>query len=255
MVADLLSIIVPAYNARPFLADALECIPQQGYKPVEVIVVDDGSTDGTGDVATTFGGEVTCVRQDNQGAAAARNHGLRLARGEMIAFIDADDLWPQGTLKELATYLRNHPKTELVVGRVQYMRSAARVNGKHQFEPYADPCLALNLGAALFRREVFDRVGQFNEGLRSSEDIDWFMRAREHGTTMFFLDRVTLFYRRHDSNMTLGREATHTALVRALKRSLDRRRRIGNLASLQKLLSDSNVSCSNSQRICDESNG
>lgn len=232
----LLSVITPVYNAREFLSDALGSIRQQGYSSLEVIVVDDGSTDGSADIATAFGGEVTCVRQRNQGAAAARNHGLRLARGNMIALLDADDLWPPETLKLLVTHLEEHPGTEVVVGRVQYMRRAASAEGKSMFETYGDPCLALNLGAGLYRRSAFDKVGLFDETLRISDDIDWFMRARERGIALAFLNQVTLLYRRHDGNMTLARDATHAELARALKQSLDRRRKTGEAASLGKLV-------------------
>jgi glycosyltransferase involved in cell wall biosynthesis len=233
---SLVSVIVPAYNARAYLADALGSIRLQDYHPLETIVVDDGSTDGSGDIARDFGGEVICVRQHNQGAAAARNHGLRLARGNMIAFLDADDLWPPGTLKLLTTYLADHHETEAAIGRVQYMRWAKSVNGQCLFEPFADPCLALNLGAGLYGRSVFDKVGIFDQALRISDDIDWFMRVRERAIALTFLEQVTLLYRRHDQNMTLARDATHAEFARALKKSLDRRRQTGEAESLGKLI-------------------
>ena len=233
---------MPAYNAGAFLADALGCIQEQGYDSVEVIVVDDGSTDDSTDIVSSFGRQFARVRQRNQGAAAARNHGLRLAKGNVIAFLDADDLWPPETLKLLATYLDRHPETEVVLGRVQYMRRAASANGKWVFERFADPCLSFNLGAGLYRRNVFDDIGQFDESLRISDDTDWFMRARERGIVLSFLNEVTLFYRRHDANMTLARDATHAELARALKQSLDRRRRSGKAESLKQLMPTAPVS-------------
>ena len=230
------SVIIPVYNGGAFLQDALQCIRQQEYEPLEVIVVDDGSTDGSSEIAKSFGGGVTCVRQQNRGAAAARNHGLRLARGNLIAFLDADDLWPLGMLTLLATYLEGHTETEIAMGRVQYMRRGANVDGKWTFERFSDPCVGLNLGAGLYRQSVFENVGQFDQSLRISDDIDWFMRARERGTALTILNPVTLFYRRHDANMTLARSATHAELARALKQSLDRRRRMGKAASLKNLI-------------------
>jgi glycosyltransferase involved in cell wall biosynthesis len=238
---SLISVIVPVYNARAYLADALGCVRSQDYDPLEIIVVDDGSTDGSGDITTDFGG-VNCVRQHNQGAAAARNHGLRLASGDMIAFLDADDLWPPKTLKLLATYLADHPETEAVMGRVQYMRRVANAEGKFMFERFADPCLALNLGAGLYRRSVLDKIGPFDAALRIGEDIDWFMRVRERVIALSFLNQVTLLYRRHNSNMTLARDATHADLARALKKSLDRRRQRGEAESLAKLIPKAPVS-------------
>lgn len=239
---SLISVIVPVFNARAYLADALGCIRLQDYDPLEIIVVDDGSTDGSGDVAADFGGGVNCVRQHNQGVAAARNHGLRLASGDIIAFLDADDLWPPETLKLLATYLADHAETEALMGRVQYMRRVANAEGKFIFETFADPCLALNLGAGLYRRSVFDKVGPFDSALYIGEDIDWFMRVRERMIALTFLSQVTLLYRRHDSNITLARDAAHADLARALKKSLDRRRQRGEAESLAKLIPTAPVS-------------
>jgi len=234
--SNLISVIVPAYNAGPFLQEALQCILQQDYQPLEIIVIDDGSTDGACNVEATFSDAVTCVRQHNQGAGAARNRGLRLARGSFIAFLDVDDLWPSGTLARLAHYLSQNPRTEIAMGRVQYMRRAAPMSGSWTFENFSDPCLGLNLGAGLYRKEVFENIGPFDESLRISDDIDWFMRARERGVVLSFIDPVTLLYRRHDSNMTLARGATHAELARALKLSLDRRRRNGKAESLKNLI-------------------
>ncbi len=215
------SVIVPTYNAAPFISDAIECVLTQDYPADEIIVVDDGSTDMTAQVVAGFGGAVRYVHQENQGPAGARNVGLRLARGRLITFLDADDLWAPSTLRVLRDRMVCDPGAEIVLGLIQYMRRATKGS---LFEPFGEPCFSLSLDAALFRREVFDKVGFFDTSRRSSEDIDWFLRARESGAALQVINDVVLFYRRHNDNLTRDRESSHRDLAHALKRSLDRRR-------------------------------
>ena len=108
----LVSVIVPVYNGEDFLVDALASIRQQDYCPLEIVIVNDGSTDGTVELAATLGQDINWIQQQNNGPSAARNAGLATARGEFIAFLDADDLWPPGKLQAqvellLQPYCRN----------------------------------------------------------------------------------------------------------------------------------------------------
>jgi len=231
----LLSVIVPAYNAAGFVRDAIGCIQQQGYPKLEVIIVDDGSTDATREVVAACPGDVQYVHQENQGVASARNHGLCLARGSFISFLDADDIWTPGALKLLAQHLHDHVQTGVVLGRVQYTRLLTDRVGNHHMKAFGDPCVSFNLGAGLFRKQVFERVGVFDTNLHSSEDVDWFMRAREAAIRIELLDEAILLYRRHGQNLTQDRAASHRDLARALKQSLDRRRRSCAASSLPSL--------------------
>jgi GT2 family glycosyltransferase len=98
------------------------------------------------------------------------------------------------------------------------------VDGQTQTEEFAEPAFSVNLGSAVIRRSVFERVGLFDETMRYSEDVDWFMRAREAGAAIVTIDAVTLFYRQHEENMTRGKSTSELNVLKALKRSLDRRR-------------------------------
>ena len=223
----LISVIIPAYNAAAFLADAVDSIRRQAYQPLEIIIVDDGSTDGTAEVAARLGGEVRYVRQPNGGPAVARNHGLRLARGEVIAFLDADDVWPDGRLEVQLERLLAEPQLQIVLGMVRYVRLPGARHPKFPMEDQEPGAHSEYLGASLFRREVFETVGPFDEALPAGEDLDWIFRAREAGLSIAGVKHVTLHYRLHATNMTLGRNVVASALTRSFKRRLDRSRQAG----------------------------
>lgn len=222
------SVIIPVYNGDAFLAEAIESILQQDYAPLEIITVDDGSTDGSAKVATSFKDVVRYVYQPNSGTAAARNTGVQMARGDIIGFLDQDDLWPAGKLALQLTRLADHPSVEIVLGHKQLMWLTGIEDGRLGFEIFSDPQIALNLGCALFRISVFDKVGFFDETLYYVDDWDWFMRARELGVPMVIHHEVTLISRRHKHNMSNRVDLGNLYAIRMLKKSLHRRRQQNN---------------------------
>jgi glycosyltransferase involved in cell wall biosynthesis len=219
-VGALVSVVIPVFNGERFLREAVQSVLDQKYSPLEIIIVDDGSTDATETVARSFSETVRYLRQTNQGPAAARNRGIEHARGDLIAFLDADDVWPEGKLELQLPYLINDRTIDIVMGRIQ--------TGE-----FAEPVFSVNLGSAIIRKYVFERVGFLDESMRYSEDVDWFMRAREGGAAIKTVEAVTLIYRQHDENMTRGKSASELNVLKALKRSLDRRReRTGHASAL-----------------------
>lgn len=218
------SIIVPVYNGEAFLAEAVDNIRQQGWQPLEIIIIDDGSTDGTAGVANSIKGNVRYVHQSNQGPAAARNRGLEMADGNVIGFLDADDLWPEKKIETQLGYLYENPSVDIVLGKTQFMRQSGVVNGKKAYEEYLKPGIFLNLGSGLFRKSVFDKVGFFDPELYYSEDADWFIRARELKVSIALIDQITLLYRIHQNNMTRGKTPAEIGFLKVIKSSLDRRR-------------------------------
>ena len=114
-----ISVLVPCYNAARYLAEALASVLEQQPSPDEVIVIDDGSTDGSTTIAESFGPPVRCVRQEQTGAAAARNHGVSLASGELVAFLDADDIWPHGSLATRLALLDGDRELDMASGLVK----------------------------------------------------------------------------------------------------------------------------------------
>jgi glycosyltransferase involved in cell wall biosynthesis len=230
-VDPLLSVVIPVFNGERFLREAVESVLAQKYSPLEIIIVDDGSTDGTAELVRSLPETVRYLHQPNQGPAAARNRGIEQAQGSLIAFADADDLWPEDKLGLQLPYLIGNEATEIVMGRIQQVVLSETVNGQTQAEEFAEPAFSVNLGSAVIRKSVFERVGLFDETMRYSEDVDWFMRAREGGAAIITIDAVTLLYRQHDQNMTRGKSTTELNVLKALKRSLDRRRESNGFAS------------------------
>jgi glycosyltransferase involved in cell wall biosynthesis len=230
-VGPLVSVVIPVFNGERFLREAVDSVLAQEYSPLEIIIVDDGSTDGTEALAKSLPEPVRYLRQTNKGPAAARNRGIELAQGNLIAFADADDLWPQGKLELQLPYLIQDSQIDIVLGRIQQVVLSTTSDGQTQSEEFAEPAFSVNLGSAVIRRSVFEQVGLFDETMRYSEDVDWFMRAREAGAAIVTIDAVTLLYRQHEQNMTRGKSAAELNVLQALKRSLDRRRERTGVAS------------------------
>ena len=221
----LLSVIMPVYNGEAFLAEAIRHVLTQRYQPLELIVVDDGSTDGTANIAAAFADDIRYVRQPNQGPAAARNQGIATARGEFLAFLDVDDLWADDALHRLMDHLQAHPETGIAQGLIQQMHLDRYVqDGQPRiFTPIFKPYQFINIGSAVYRKTVFDTVGLFDRELRDNEDTDWFIRAWEHNIAKAVLPEVVMFYRKHNHNMTLEqRDLVHFGLLKIYKRRVER---------------------------------
>jgi glycosyltransferase involved in cell wall biosynthesis len=224
---NLVSVIIPAFNAASFLPHAVASIDRQGYHPLEIIVVDDGSTDNTAEVARSLPSVSCYLHHQNRGPSAARNLGLRQAGGEFIAFLDADDQWPPGKLNLQLGRLRAEPQLDVVLGRIQYISLPGAEAIDIAFETEERTLTHVHLGSGVYRRPVFERVGLFEESLRYSEDVDWFMRAREKDISMVILGDVTLLYQLHAGNMTREMTSERSNLAAVMRLSLERRRRRG----------------------------
>jgi glycosyltransferase involved in cell wall biosynthesis len=219
MQSPLLSVIMPVLRCE-FLREAVESAQRSGIEP-EIILVDDGSTDETADIARTLGRSIIYIRQENAGPAAARNRGLEIARGRFIAFLDADDVWAETHPANALRYLQQHPDVDLVLGRVQLL-TQDRVSGK--FEPTGKSFSTYQLGAAVAHRELFEKIGGFNSKMRYGEDVDWFLRVRESSAATSILNEAALYYRLHSSNQPHVYERSRTGLLDAFHKSLIRRR-------------------------------
>jgi glycosyltransferase involved in cell wall biosynthesis len=206
------------FNAEEFLEAALDSLLEQDYRPFEVVVCDDGSTDRTPEILGSYNG-IRTLRQDNQGPAAARNAAIAVSRGEFIAAFDADDLWPANRLTLQATYLIEHPEIGCVLGRQEWMNPPPWL-GRDAVYGDLDGVPILS---AMLRRSVFDQVGGFDTSFTHSEDMDLLFRLRENGIGIEVLTDVILLRRFHGTNLTASPPST-SPLLRSLRQKLERDR-------------------------------
>ncbi|HUG28122.1 MAG TPA: glycosyltransferase family A protein [Gemmatimonadales bacterium] len=223
----MISVIIPAYNASRYLAEAIGSVRAQVDVAVEIIVVDDGSTDDTAAVARAAGDDIRIVTKSNGGAATARNAGVAASQADLVAFLDADDLWPEGQLARLAHLLAGEPSILMAIGRTQLVGKDGVKGSGSGLVPVGSPWHAPVFGSGLFRRQIFTVVGPMDPSLQPAEDLDWFIRARERAVPTLVVDEVTLLYRWHGENLTSGADPIRRRMLVALKRSLDRRRQAG----------------------------
>ncbi len=220
------SCIVPVFNGEPYIAETIESILGQTRAPLEIIVVDDGSTDGTREALGPFGDRIRLLTQENQGPSAARNHGLEESRGEFIAFLDADDLWIAQKLELQLERMAARPELDLCSGHIKSFWIPELDHERRQLEnhPYYQSRALLSPCTILTRRDVFERVGRFDPDLRNGEDTDWFMRAMKLGIVIETLPTLLVHRRHHLTNLTRTTSPSTEAVLELLKRTLDRGR-------------------------------
>jgi glycosyltransferase involved in cell wall biosynthesis len=220
MAEPRVSVVIPAYNGASFLAEALDSVLGQTRPPEEVVVVDDGSTDGTAAVAARYGAPVLVHRQANRGIGAARNAGVALTSGDHIAFLDADDLWEPRKLERQLELLAKDPDLEIVFGHLAEFR-AGPGEERGPLGPARPGPLAVTM---LVRREAMDRVGTFPEDVVLSEFLIWLGRARQLGLREAMLPDVLVARRVHGSNNGVVNRRAIEEYPRVFKELLDRRR-------------------------------
>jgi len=177
------SVIIPTHNRAWAIREAINSVLTQNYADFELLVVDDGSTDDTFQVLLEYGNRIDVIRQPNQGVSAARNRGIKVASGKLIAFLDSDDRWLPGKLAHQVGFFEKHPEALICQTEEIWIRNGVRVNPKnrHQkpsgniFEASLHLCL-VSPSAVMMKREIFDRVGLFDETLPACEDYDLWLK-------------------------------------------------------------------------------
>jgi len=221
-----ISVVVPCYNNARYLGEALDAIWGQTLPPAEVIVVDDGSTDHSADVAQSHRPRVTYVYQENSGSGSARNRGVSLAQGEFLTFLDADDRWEADKLERQFAALQASPDVDAVFAHARHFISpdVADEPAVQRLMIPAEPIAAYSASTLLVRRAALARVGAFDASLSVGEFIDWYARAVEAGLHMRMLPEVLVWRRIHGANSTLRQRQQRADYARVLKAALDRRR-------------------------------
>ncbi|QDT07294.1 Hyaluronan synthase [Rubripirellula lacrimiformis] len=203
-----ISVVIPAFNNAAFIQRALASVFDQGYRNTEIIVVDDGSTDGTASMLAKFSDQIKVIRQSNAGSAVARNVGLSEATGDYVAFLDADDWFLPGKFCQQAAILNSDPRLGAVHSGWKIADAAGTI--AQDVQPWkVAPKLDLNtwlvfkpvkLGAMLFRRHWLQQVSGFDPELRQSQDVDLMLRLSLAGCPFRWQREPTLCYRHHDAS-------------------------------------------------------
>ncbi len=217
--APLVSVIMPAYNTAAWIAESIDSVLNQDYPAKELLVIDDGSTDGTLEILRAYGDRIRLITQRNQGSAVARNAGLDAAHGEFIAFLDSDDVWLPGKLSAQVRYLQAHPELGMIYSRWRAWKPDAQGRYPTAVElgvsdeaadtlpgtvPQGSGWLynrllfgsLLHTITTMARRELVERVGHFDPELKRGQDYDYWLRASRL-TEIHKLDVVHALYRLH----------------------------------------------------------
>jgi glycosyltransferase involved in cell wall biosynthesis len=220
----LVSVIIPVYNGGRYLRACLESVFAQTYRPFEVIVVDDGSTDDSGIIAQSFA-EVRYIQQTNQGVAAARNNGIEAACGEFYAFLDQDDLWKPEKLKLQIDYLQSHPELGYTLTQQQFfLEQGATLPAWFRKDLLSVVHTGWVLGTLVVRRTTIAQVGNFATGYSAANDSDWFFRAKAAEIPMAVVPELLLLKRIHEANDSGRAKEILSELLKVVKTSLDRQR-------------------------------
>jgi glycosyltransferase involved in cell wall biosynthesis len=223
-VTPSVSAVVPVHDGARFLGEALASIHAQDHPGLELIVVDDGSRDGSAEIARRAGARV--IVQEQAGVAAARNAGVAAASGELLAFLDQDDRWAPDKLCRQVALLGRDPDAGLVVGRMRVRLQAGAARPDWLRQAWLEkPVLAHQVGAFLVRRAAWEQVGPFDERYVAADDADWLLRAYDAGAAVALHPEVVLEYRIHEGNASHRRDVVRGELLRAVRDSVHRKRR------------------------------
>ena len=221
----LVSVVIPTFNGVKYIRETLDSVLGQNYRPLEVIVVDDGSTDATRKTVGKYAPHVTLIVQARQSHPAARNRGIRCASGEFLSFLDHDDLWTPSKIEAQMNCFRNQPSLDLVFGHIQNFFSPELTDEDRQrVRAPLDPLPGLLQGAMLATRKAFDQVGPFCEERNLGDFLDWYGRAMVLGLKTQMLPETVLRRRIHATNYSRTHKHLQEQYLSAVKQLLDRRR-------------------------------
>ncbi len=221
----LVSVIVPLFNKETLVKAALESILVQKYSPLEIIVIDDGSTDESAKIVKSFP-QIRYFWQKNQGVGAARNAGIKKAKGKIIAFLDADDLWPPDNLSYMVSKIKRVDRPQVIWGYCQWRFLNNFEENRKFMKRFTRPTLLALLGSAVYTRPVFKKTGLI-VATRFAEDVDFFIRLAQQKIKITTVRKVVLIYNRHHGNMTseIDDDRSIPDLLFVLKRHINWRRK------------------------------
>ena len=233
MTNPLVSVIIPTYNRNVYICDAIDSVLTQTYKNIEVVVVDDGSTDNTRDILFRYGSKINCIFQENAGPSAARNNGIRQSNGELIAFLDSDDVWLPEKLYHQVKLIEQSQNIGLVGCGFYKINTSGEItsdpiiqreyNDQKKFfvELLIRNIISGGTSGSLIRRKCFDKVGLFSEDLWVGEDHDLWIRIAKHYDVKF-VEKSLLKIRFHNQHLHSNTKRLEIDSKKIIDRNIDK---------------------------------
>ena len=225
--SPLVSVIIPTYNRAALLPRALQSVVEQTYSNMEIIVVDDGSTDATENTLRQMGSQITLLQQSHQGVSRARNLGIESANGEWLAFLDSDDVWQLNKIEQQIKSLQNEPEYRIAHADEIWIRSGVRVNPMKKHSKKGgwifQDCLSLcfiSPSSVVIHRSVFDRIGGFDESLPACEDYDLWLRITALYPVLYLSAPLTIRYGGHSDQLSMAHWGMDRFRIQALTKLL-----------------------------------
>jgi len=224
-IAEEVTVLIPAFNAENFIGEAIDSIQNQTILPGEIIVINDGSSDDTSNFIRRLNvARLRVIEQEQQGVAAALNLGIAESKGEILAFLDHDDLWLQDKLEKQLEAMRNH-QVDMVFTLIEnFLDPSIDIDLSNKLEVNFDPFVGIHKSTWIIKKESFLRVGIFNKE-NKIELLDWYARSKDLGITEHVVDQVMVKRRIHGANQSILDEDLRNEFPRILKEILDRRRK------------------------------
>lgn len=224
MSSPLVSVIVAVRNGERFLSAAITSILNQDYRPLEIIVVDGHSEDNTARIAQSFE-TVRYIQQENRGISDAYNMGIAAAQGDVIAFLSHDDLWMPNKLSLQVNYLKEHPEIQYTIAMVKFfLEPGCAIPPGFKKKLLEGQHVGRIMETLVARKSLFNAIGGFDSGMALAEDADWYARANDRNVPMAIIPEVLLHKRVHNANASSDAHTSNRELLKALKRSIERKR-------------------------------
>ncbi len=228
----LISVIIPTFNRAHVLLRAVDSVLKQSYKNFELIVIDDGSTDHTDELLSSYvrEGKIQYLKQENKGVSSARNFGVKSSKGDWLAFLDSDDEWLKGKLQKQVDLLGERPDLRLVHGEELWIRHGKRVNQKKIHQKFGgfiyEKCLPLCLispSAVIIERKLYEEMGGFDEEFIVCEDYDLWLKITSLYEVGFISDPIIYKYGGHEDQLSHKYFAMDLWRIKAMLRILKSR--------------------------------
>ena len=244
-----ISVVIPSYNRKDFLKRSIDSAINQTKKPLEIIVVDDGSTDGTETMIKSDYDFVKFIKQKNKGVSAARNIGIKVSIGEWICFLDSDDEWKKDKLEKQINAMKSNPGYKFFHSNEIWIKNGLRINQKKKHKKYGgdifDKCLdmcRISPSSVMINKTVFDEVGNFNEGLVVCEDYELWLRICDKYKVFFIDEPLIIKYGGHQGQLSYSIKSIENHRIKALEYLiLENLNRKNKRHAIQMLLSKLNI--------------